>query len=347
MVWFLSLILMLFVGCSKREEVKREPERQLLVSTYTVSEEVIEKLYSTKAYFEAVRDVQIKPEVSGRVTSIKVEEGDFVRKGQVLLIVDPSDYINTLNQLKAQLAQARSAYENQLAIVERRKELFERELIAREDYESARTQLKVQEEVIKSIEAQIETAKLNLGRTSLKAPFDGYVAQRMVNVGDYVNPSLPTFRIVSLNPIRLVFEIPQELLPFVKEGSTVKAYVEGVGDVEGRVFFVSPLANASRLITVKATVFNPKGTLKPNMYAEVYLSMGTETAFRIPERSLVILGNRKIVWKLEGDMVKSVPVDVVKQESGYVWIKGELKSGDQVVVENLGALREGMKVKVR
>ncbi len=349
MVWVLAVILSLLFACGKKEDTKgTQPEQgQVVVSLYGVSPEEIDKTYSVKAYFEAVRDVMLKPEVSGRVVSINVEEGQFVKAGQVLLKIDSSDYENTLNQLQAQLLQVRSNYENQKAIVERRRELFERDLIAREDYENAKTQLKVYEEMMRSVQAQIQTAKLNLERTNLRAPFGGYIAQRLVNLGDYVNPSTSTFRLITLDPIRLVFQVPQELLAYVKEGSLVKAYVEGVGEVEGRVFFVSPTADQNRLITVKASLSNAQGLLKPGMYAQVELSVGKERAFKVPERAVVLVGAKKVVWKIENSVAKPVDVDVLRQGGGFVWIRADLQEGDRIALDNAQVLREGMRVEVR
>ncbi len=348
MVYLLVFLLSFVVACSKKDAEKLPTQqREIVVSLYEVKQGEIDNTYSTKASFEAVKDVLLKPEVSGRVLRVNVEEGDFVKAGQVIITVDSSDFQNTLNQLNSQLLQLKANYENQKAIVERRKDLFERDLIAREDYENAKTQLRVYQEMINSLQAQIENVKLNLRRTTLVAPYSGYIAQKMVNVGDYVTPSTQTVRLVTLDPIRLVFQVPQEMLPFVKNGSTVKAYVEGFGEVQGRVYFVSPVADQNRLITCKAQVSNPKGELKPGIYAQVYLTTGKELAFKVPESSVVLLGTKKVLWKIENSVAKSVPVEIIKQEEGFVWVKGNLRDGDKVALDNAQSLNEGSKVVVR
>lgn len=348
MIYLLVFLLSFVLSCSKKEPEKAPvQQRQIVVSLYEVKQGDIETTYSTRAYFEAVKDVLLKPEVSGRVLSVSVEEGSFVKAGQVIVTIDGSDFQNTLNQLNAQLLQAKSNYENQRAVVERRKELFERELIAKEDYENAKTQLRSYQEVIKSIEAQIENVRLNLRRTTLVAPYSGYIAQRMVNVGDYVTPSTQTVRLVTLDPIRLVFQVPQEMLPYVKVGSSIRAHTDGFGEIKGKVHLVLPVADQNRLITCKAQVANPRGELKPGMYAQVYLTLGRESAFKVPERSVVLLGTKKVVWKVENSVAKSIPVEVLKQEEGFVWVRGELKDGDKVVLENAHLLSEGLKVMVR
>jgi len=341
-------ILVLFVFSCQKKEVQKPQERKVVVSLYTVKSEEVPIEYATKGYFEGEKDIVLRPLVSGRVLSLFVDEGSLVKVGQPLLKIDPADYENIVRQIEAQISQAKANYENQKAIVERRRLLFERELIAREEYENVKTQLKAQEELIKSLYAQLSNARLNLERTTLMAPFSGYIAQRFVNVGDYITPQSQTFRLVALDPIRFVFQVPQEYLPYAKEGSTVKIKVEPLGDLEGRVFFVSPVADSSRLITIKAKLSNPKGDLKPGMYGEARLVIKTERAFAVPERAVVLQGNKNILWRIENGVAQAVEVEVLKQGQGsMVYVKGGLKEGDKIALDNAYVLQQGMKVEVR
>ncbi|MFN4319403.1 MAG: efflux RND transporter periplasmic adaptor subunit [Aquificaceae bacterium] len=342
----LLITLALMVSCQKRE-AQRPQERRVVVSLYEVKSQEVPIEYSTKGYFEGERDVVLRPLVSGRVLSLFVDEGSFVKVGQPLLKIDPADYENIINQISAQIAQAKANYENLKAMEERRRFLYERELIAREEYENLKTQIRAQEELIKSLQAQLSNARLNLQRTTLQAPFSGYIAQRFVNVGDYITPQSQTFRLVSLDPIRFVFQIPQENLAYVKEGSRVKIRVEPFGEFEGRIFFISPTADTSRLITVKAKLSNPKGNLRPGMYGEVFLVRGVERAFKVPERALVLQGNKRVVWLIEEGVAKGVQVDVLKEGEGYAYVKGNLGDGQRIALDNAYVLQEGMKVEVR
>ncbi|MCX7990025.1 MAG: efflux RND transporter periplasmic adaptor subunit [Aquificaceae bacterium] len=343
------LMTLFLSSCQRQErsEPKKPQERKVVVSLYKLKVEDVPVEYNTKGYFEGERDVTLKPLVSGRVVSLMVEEGNFVKSGQALLRVDPADYENSVRQVEAQLAQARANYENLKAVVERRRFLFERELIAREEYESLQTQLRSQEELLKSLQAQLNNAKLNLSRTTLTAPFSGYIAQRLVNLGDYVTPQTQTLRLVTLNPIRLVFQIPQEYLPYAKESSKVRVRVEPFGDFEGKVFFLSPVADQNRLLTVKARLDNSKGLLKPGMYGEVSLIKGVERAFVVPEQAVVLQGNRRVVWKVQDGVAQPVQVEVIKQGQGLVYLKGDLKEGEGIALENAYILQQGIRVEVR
>ncbi len=336
------------LSCQRQAQKAQQPqERKVVVSLYTVKAEDVPVYYSTKGYFEAERDVFLRPLVSGRVLSLYADEGSYVKSGQALLKIDPADYENILRQLEAQLAQARVNYENSKAVADRRKFLFDRELIAREDFENVQTQLKAQEEVIRNLQAQIANARLNLQRTTLTAPFSGYIAQRLVNIGDYITPQSQTFRLVTLDPIRFVFQVPQEYLPHAREGSKVRIKVEPFGDFEGVVFFVSPTADSNRLITVKAKLKNPKGELKPGMYGEARLLLDVEKGFAVPEQAIVIQGNKKVVWKVQNGTAQPVQVEVIRQGQGVAYVKGDLQDGEGIVLENAYVLQQGVKVEVR
>ncbi|RMH01278.1 MAG: efflux RND transporter periplasmic adaptor subunit [Aquificota bacterium] len=343
----LFFLIALSLSCQGKKEQAQKQERKVVVSVVSPVEEEVSIEYTTKGYFEGERDVMLKPLVSGRVVSLFVDEGAFVRAGQPLLKIDPSDYENVLSQLSAQLAQAKANYENLRAMAERRRFLYERELIAKEEYENYQTQLQAQQEFIKSLQAQIANARLNLSRTTLTAPFSGYIAQRFVSVGDYVTPQTNTLRITILDPIRFVFAVPQEYLPKVKQGSVVKIRVEPYGELEGRVFFVSPTADQNRLITVKARLYNPKGELKPGMYGSAVLELSRERGFRLPEQALVLQGNRKVVWRIVQGKAEPVEVELLKQGKGVVYVKGGLKPEDKIALENAYLLQQGIRVEVR
>ncbi|SNZ12986.1 efflux RND transporter periplasmic adaptor subunit [Hydrogenobacter hydrogenophilus] len=346
--WFLLIALFLLGSCSREEKVQgQKKEESIPISIYYVKPQEIEVFYTTNGYFEGIRDVILRPEVSGRVLELLVDEGSFVKKGQPLLRIDPTDYQNALNQIKANLMQAKANYENQKAIYERRKFLYEQNLIAREEFENASTQLKVYQDQISAIEAQLRNAQTQLYRTVLRAPFSGYIAQKFINVGDYITPQSQAFRIVTLDPIKVVFQVPQEIISSVKMGSEVYLDVEGIGSYKGKVIFLSPSADANRLITVKALVKNQDGKIKPNMYAKVKIPTSSTVAFKVPEMAVVLIGNEKAVWKVEGNRVSPVKVQILKQEEGFVYVKGDLKEGDQVAVENAYLLNQTSKVKVK
>ncbi|MDW8236934.1 MAG: efflux RND transporter periplasmic adaptor subunit [Aquificaceae bacterium] len=341
------LIFALVISCGQKEKKQEETPKQISVSVHKLKPKSVEIFFETKGFFESDKDVILKPEISGKVINLLVQEGQAVKRGQALIKLDGVDFQNRLNQLNAELMRIKAQKENLEAIAKRRQMLFEKELIAREELENALTQVKVQQELENSIKAQIETTKVDLSRTLVKAPFDGYVAKRFVSVGDYVSPQSQLLRVVNLKPLNFVFQAPQELLSVISQGSEVKVISEPFGEFSGKVFFISPAADQNRLITIKARFENKDEKLKPGMFGQVKVSVGSEDAFELPERAIVIRGTKKIVWRIENGVANLVEVQVIKKEGSLVYVQGPLKEGDLIALENAYLLQQGMKVVLR
>ncbi|WP_461828998.1 efflux RND transporter periplasmic adaptor subunit, partial [Aquifex sp.] len=193
----------LLLSCKSQEKIpeKTEGEKVIKVSVVTPQKEKVKIYYTVKGGFEAIKNATIKPEVSGIVEKIFTDEGKFVKKGEKLLKIEDKFLKLELERLKASYRRLLADLEYYRAFYERRKKLYERELIAREAYEEAEKRLRTYEEELKSLKAQIENVKLKIEKSTVRAPFSGYVAGRFVSEGDYVNPSTKLFQIVSLNPI--------------------------------------------------------------------------------------------------------------------------------------------------
>jgi len=340
-------VLLLLISCSREKVEKKSEKRLITVSVIVLKKEKISLEYRVKGFFETPKDVVLRPEVSGLVKEVFVKEGEFVKKGHPLLKVDDRELKAQLRELRAKLEEAKINYEYQKDLVNRRKKLLEKELIAREQYKAELSKLKALEKQIESLEASLKLVSIRLGKTTLRAPFEGYIAERYVSEGDYVTPQSQTFRLISLNPLYFTFKIPQEHVNYVTKGENVRVEVPQVGTVEGKVFYISPYADSTRQILVKAYVSNENNTLKPGMYGIAKIETKKVEAFRVPERAVVLSGNRKVVWVLKGEEVRAKEVSILKEEGGYLYVKGNLREGEKVVVDNAYALREGMKVRVR
>lgn len=350
MLRILPLLLIVFLfNCKSQKEASKETEgeRVIKVSVVSPQKEEVEIYYTVKGSFEAVKEVYLKPEVSGIVEKIFTDEGRFVKEGEKLLKIEDKFLNLELKRLEASYRELLANLEYYRAFYERRKNLYERELISKESFEEAGKLLKTSEEEVKALQAQIQDAKLRISKSTVRAPFSGYVAKRFVSEGDYVNPSTNLFHIVSLNPIRLSFSIPQEHLSKLEKEAIISAEVEGVGEIKGKVSYLSPVLTQERTITVKADFQNPEGKIKPGMFAIVKLLVGKREAFKVPEQAITLLGNKKVVWKVENGRAVPVEVELLKTEGGYAYVLGNLKEDDKIAVENAYLLRPGAKVSLQ
>ena len=341
-------LILLSCNSERNSEEKRIKEKDfVVVSVMPLKAVKVKVFYEAKGSFESFKEVVVKPEVSGLVEKIFVEEGDRVEKGEKLLKIEDSFLQISLKRLKALYEKTLADYNYYKAFYQRRIKLFEKELIAKESLEEAKRRYEAYERELKALKAQIEDIRLRIKKSFVKAPFNGYIAKRYISEGDYVTSTSKLFHVVQLKPLRLKFSLPQELIGRVDTGFEVYAYVKGAGDFKGEVFFISPVLSPDRMVEVKALFKNREEILKPGMYALVRIPIGERKGFKIPEKALSLMGNKKVVWKLIGNEVQPVEVEILKQEGNYLFVDGKLKEGDKVVVENVHLLSPGKKVVVK
>ncbi|NPB06866.1 MAG: efflux RND transporter periplasmic adaptor subunit [Aquificae bacterium] len=346
MRYLTALVFLLLLACSA--EQTRKPARESVVTVKAVALKPVEVTlhYETKGTFRALKEARLAPEVAGVVVKLYKLEGERARRNEPILKVRDDELRYRYEELKARLAELLENYRYQQAVVKRRKLLYEKELIAREEYERELTRLRALKRQIKALKASLRSLETQLRKTVLRAPFDGIVAQRFVSVGDYASPQKEAVRFLSLKPLRFRFSVPQVYQESVKELKTLRVEVEGVGSFTGRTVYVSPFADESKTVWVELELPNDDERLKPGYYGTVKVPLKRVKAFRVPERALVLLGNRKAVWVVKNGTARARPVKVLKVENGYAFITGELKEGELVVVDGVSALKEGVKVRL-
>ncbi|RLJ70301.1 membrane fusion protein (multidrug efflux system) [Hydrogenivirga caldilitoris] len=333
------------LSCGSPKESKKAPaERVFEVKTVELNPVDYTLRYETNGYLEAVETTQVKPLVSGKVVRILVEEGSWVKRGDLMLKIEDKDYRALYEEALWNLREAQENYQNQLKVYERRKRLYEKELISKEEFEESQTNLLTLKAKIESLKASLEKRRIDLQRTELKAPFDGYVVRRLVSVGDLVGPSSVCYEVVKPDPLRFVFKVPQEVAPSLKLGSPVHIKL-GSGELEAEVEYISPSVDENRLLTVKAKVKNTYGKLKPGMYGVVSFGYKKVKAFLIPEQAVQLFQEQTFLWVVRDSRAVRLPVNVVGHEDGKSAILGQIKEGEKLIVENLMFLKEGVRVK--
>lgn len=343
----LALFLTLVLSCGgDREQTEVRTARIVEVRTVRIEPTDYTLRYETNGHLEAIEKVQVKPLVSGRVKKILVEEGRFVRRGTLLLRIEDRDYVTLYREALWKLKEAQESYRNQLRVYQRRKRLYQKELISREEFEEAKTKLETLRAQIESLKAVVKKREIDLERTKLRAPFDGYVVKRLVSVGELVGPSTVCYEMVRIDLLWFLFKVPQELAHFIKEGTPVEITVGG-RRLRSRVGYVSPSADENRMITLKAEVRNGNGELRPGMYGRVSFGYRSTKAFLVPEQAVQLFQGQSFLWIVKDSRAVRVPVRVVGHKEGTLIVLGPLKSGDRVVVENLMFLKEGLRVKER
>jgi membrane fusion protein (multidrug efflux system) len=269
-------------------------------------------------------EVAISAEVPGKVERIQFKEGQFVKKGQVLVQLDDEE----LQAERQRLVVQRSLNEK---IAERLKALYEKEGVSLQDYEVAAAEVEKTEADIALLDAQLE-------KRSIRAPFSGQLGLRMVSEGSYLSPGTPIVQLVSTNPIKLEFDVPEKYSQAVEIGSRVDFRMDG----SDRNFHATVVAREpnvdpdTRTLRFKATAPNPNSGILPGAFAEVQVELESfEGSILVPTQAIIPeVNDKKVYLYKSGKAVQTVVKTGIRQER-YIQVTEGLSPGDTVIITGL------------
>ncbi len=336
----LALVLVL-QSCSK-EEKANQPASQgaqrmgLSVEALVLQTDKIEdKIFSTGTLLPN-EEVEIRPEVSGRVVALNFEEGSRVKKGQVLAKIDASELNAQLKKLKVQekLLQSEES---------RQKQLLDIDAVSQEEYDIALNQLN-------TLEAEVDLIQTQIAKTNILAPFTGVIGLRYISEGGYVSPSSLIASIQQIDPIKVEFSVPEQYVGDISEGSKVNFHVTGLGDTySAQVYAVDAKIDVNtRTVRVRARSSNPNNVLKPGAFAKVEVVLKTfDNAILVPTEAIVTELEGQKVFISRGGKAKSQRVKTGIRTERVVQITEGLEPKDTVVLTGLMSIQEGMELKFK
>jgi membrane fusion protein, multidrug efflux system len=306
----------------------------------------------------AFESVSVMPQVAGRITERHVQDGENLKKEQLLFVIDPRPYKAQLDSAQANLAQAKAALELAKIQFARDQELVGTRAISKQDYDTKKNTVDVNEAQVEAAKAAIETAQINLDYCYIHSPIDGRAGARLVDVGNVVQANTTSLlSIQRLDPIYANFTITERDLPEVqKEMSrgTLKALVRLPGDAEnvtrpGRVEFLdNSVQNATGTVNLRATISNPDHHFWPGQFVNVKLVLATQkAAVLIPSQATQISQQGPFVFVVKTDETAELrPVTLGQRQGSDVVIVSGLASGERVVLAGQLLVRPGSKVHV-
>ena len=290
---------------------------------------------SVTGSIEANEQVQIRTQISGLVRSISFQEGGQVSKGQVLLKIDDAE-------LRAQLAQAQTrqslAEENE----RRAGLLLKKEAISREEYDIAQSELK-------STQAQTQLIRAQLDKTTIRAPFSGRIGLRSISEGTYISPETVIANLVSANPVKITFSVPEKYAGQMKVDTKLNFTVAGSNEKHtATVYAIEPGIEAtSRTLQLRARAANPDNLLRPGSFANIELPLTEiKDALLVPTEAVVPVQNGKKVFVTENGKAKEVMIETSTRTEKDVLVTSGLQAGDTVLTTGIMMLRPGSPVKV-
>lgn len=250
----LSLVQNITVGNSLKYSAEIVPYSQ------------VDLAFKSSGYVDSVRQVK---SADGRMRNI--DQGDWVKKGTPLALVHQREYVDALEQAKAQLARVQADYDNARLSFDRTSALYASQSATKPDYDSAKAQLDGTAASVAAAKAQISEAQVALAYCSLEAPFDGWIVKRSVDVGSLVSPATNGFTIADTGSVKAVFGVPDTAINRVQVGQALAVATDALpGEFRGRVTNISPAADPkSRVYSVSVTIPNPGDQLKAGMIASL------------------------------------------------------------------------------
>lgn len=290
---------------------------------------------------EANRDVTLAAEEMGVVREILADKGAFVREGDAILRIEDRSLAAQVEQARAQAALARESWE-------RRRRLWEEDRVGSE---LAFLEAKYTAE---QAAAALEALEQRLARATIRAPFDGVVEARPVELGSMVAPGTPVARVVALNPVKIVSGVPERFAPDVGRGArvTVTFDIFPGEEYSGQVAFVGSTVNPqNRTFPVELTLPNPGSRFKPEMVANVLVvRREIGEAIAVPQDALVRVENGFVVFVVEGEGSDAVarvrPVTTGGSQQNQVLVTSGLEAGDRLVVMGQQQVANGDRVNV-
>lgn len=310
-------------------------QQEISADAFIIKEIDLENEVATVGTIIANEEVEIKSELTRKITGIYFKEGTFVPKGKILFKLDDSDILARLRKLDLD-------EELNIKQQDREKQLLDKGLLTPDEYE-------VRETNIEKIKADIEVLEVELSKTEIRAPFSGVTGFRNVSIGSLVNNSNILTTIQDISRVKVDFSIPEKYIAVFRPGQDITFRVEGYDeDFTGKVISYEPKLNEStRSIILRATANNKGSKLLPGSFVKVKLQLeDINNAVMIPTESVVPKLKGQSVFLYQNGLAVSKDVELGIRTEKEVQITSNLNIGDTVISTNILRLKPNSKVKL-
>jgi len=306
----------------------------------------------------AFESVTVTPQVGGRIVERRVQDGENLKKGQLLFVIDPRPFKAQYDSAQAALAQAKAALDLAKIQFARDEEVIGERAISKQDYDTKKNAVDVDQAQVEAAEATLETAKLNLEYCYIHSPIDGRAGARLVDVGNVVQAnSTSLLSIQRLDPMYANFTITESDLPGVQKqmsSGTLNAAVRLPSDTEntarvGRVEFLdNAVQNGSGTVNLRATMRNSDHHFWPGQFVDVKLVLATEKgAVLIPSQATQISQQGPFVYVVKSnDTAELRPVKLGQRQGDQVVVTEGVAANERVVLAGQMLVRPGGKVRI-
>jgi RND family efflux transporter MFP subunit len=370
----LLLLALLGLTACRRSEAVPQPDRdQVRVEVRPAARHTFRGVVPLTGELRPVREVALKSRIGGNVVELRFDEGDAVKKGELIARIEAVNQNAQLKSARAQvlLAEAQKARaEADLEKAERDRArietLYAKGAADKRSLDDIHTAKRLAEVAIQTAAAQLlqaqaarDAAQNAVAETEYRAPFDGVIARRGISLNEYIDTmkNREIVTIVDNSAMELLAAVAADLAGGVVKGARVDFQVGALPGktLSGEVISVSPSADPrTRTIRIRARLQNPDGLLKGGMYATGVVTVGGErSSIGVPAQAVhadqagEAEGERQVVWRVKGGVAEKVAVRTGALDGDVVEVLSGLAEGDAVVVSSPAALRPGLAVLAR
>ncbi len=346
---FLALALTV-PGCKRGSAEAADAPREAVpvaVTTEGVTALDVPRTLRLTGTLRGNREADLAANAAGRVLSTAVERGTAVRPGQVLATLDVRSAKLSASEARAQADSARAQQEQAQDECGTYEKLKEKGAISDLEYQQKVTQCRTLPLSVEAASARAELAAQNVGDGVIRAPFAGIIAERFIEVGQFVRQDSKVATIVSLDPIRLELLVPEADVAKVREGSELRFSVSAYPErrFSGKIRYVSGVVSrTTRDLVVEALVANEDRSLMPGMFADVELVVGTDNLPSVPKAAVIAQDGQSRLFVVVNGRLEERLVSLGPVTGERVAVLRGVKLDDKVVVSDAAALTNGQKV---
>jgi len=356
----LSLAMSMLAACGGGQGGAKMGDNEFTV--ITVNSTTSDQSTSYPATIKGTQDIEVRPQVSGFIVKLCVDEGATVRKGQALFQIDPTQYAAAARQAKAAVEMAK-ANVNTLTLTENtKKTLHDQDIISDFEYQTAVNQLMSAKASLAQAEAQLVSANQNLSFCTVTSPSNGVVGTFPYRVGSLVSPSIPSplTTVSEIGDMYVYFSMTEkELLSLTKAGGTLKEQLGKMPAVklqladgsiyqhEGKIDAVSGVIDQTTgSVSMRAVFSNDGNVLRSGGTGNVVFPYIMDGIMKIPQSATIEIQDKKFVFVLQPDnTIKNTEIKVSNLNDGKSYLVTDgLKPGDMIVIEGVQILRDGQSI---
>ena len=359
-VAFAALGLSVLTACGGGQGGMKMGDNQFAVEAVKATSSNQSEQYP--ATIKGLQDIEVRPQVSGLIVKLCVDEGATVRKGQALFQIDPTQYKAAYDQAAASVKSAKANLETITATERNKKMLHDQKIISDFEYQTAVNNLLTAKANLAQAEAAYTAAKQNLDFCTVKSPSDGVIGTFPYRIGALVSPSIPEplTTVSEIGDMYVYFSMTEkQLLDLTRAGGTLKEQLEKMPavklqladgtmyDAEGKIDAVSGVIDQTTgSVSMRAIFPNKQNILRSGGMANVVFPYTMSEIILIPQTATQEIQDKKFVYVLQPDStLKHTEIQISNLNDGKNYIvTGGLKEGDQIVVEGGQTLQDGQKI---